>query len=998
MRAVRLLLYAVALLAMVIASAFMLAIRNEDRIAGLILARIHDRTGVDVRVSRTRLGISSKLVVILEHPEIFADGHQVARLTDIRAVLSFSAILRNHGLPVERLVLDQPVILLPPAQVSFLPELSLLDSELVARVQAALAGLTDTVESLDLIDAVVEQDQKTLLRHLDARFYRSTPSDAPATSPWIVNFDASLLPPGLDGVRISGILSLEASAAKLLTGRIWFWDLTLRDLNLGPFKLSSVIDGVCRLALARGGALTGDTSANLPSVALNGDALTRPVNLKDLGLSTTFSISPTQLQLPRLSLMQASQVQIVGNAALNQPFSRDPALSFALSGPTVALDNLALLARSLKGLPSGLTAAMASVASGDVAFDQIAINSPAPLSTLTAATLPRQIEMDATVRDAGYQFPPGSGLPPLHAFNGQVHYSASTLHLSQGYFRLGNSRIEDVTADADLKRAPRVIPYSLRLKAALDLNELYPALAPYARAVNAKLGGAVSGAGGLAPITVAASGALNPSFSWSAVRNYRVALQTTQMTLAVGSPSQTVALTDGNVILTPASAQLNQVRVVPAAARDGLMILNGSILTHLQFHDFAVRMRHFDLAPWSPILGLPKFAIAGPVDGLFQVNSTSRASLPAITGNLTMGAGKLYVGFLRSPIVTRSARGTIYDHSISFKIDEGEFEGSPVTLNLRVPDFQHPSVHVDASVERLDITALTFIHPPWQHNLAPPPVFPIAISGHVDVRQGSVGPLTLTRLSTDFLSDHIQWRVDDLNAELDGGTMRLWLSGIPGPNNWVRALGKVTNIDSAALLHTLKPDEAPPLTGAATATMDLWANTDTDFFSSFRGTFSIRLTNGRIHRWALLSRILGLINLKSWLTASVPDPRLSGLPYNLVSGSFQGIHGVFNTDDLALVGPVLEMASNGNINFGTGQVNLELSVVPALTANWLLRHIPLIGAHLAGGTDNLLAAYFHVTGPYQNPSVIPKPITSVAEFVKKMLGLPLNVIAPNTIK
>jgi len=46
----------------------------------------------------------------------------------------------------------------------------------------------------------------------------------------------------------------------------------------------------------------------------------------------------------------------------------------------------------------------------------------------------------------------------------------------------------------------------------------------------------------------------------------------------------------------------------------------------------------------------------------------------------------------------------------------------------------------------------------------------------------------------------------------------------------------------------------------------------------------------------------------------------------------------------------------------------------------------------------LVAAYFHVKGPVSDPSILPKPITSVANFVKKTLGMPINIIRPNTIK
>jgi len=48
-------------------------------------------------------------------------------------------------------------------------------------------------------------------------------------------------------------------------------------------------------------------------------------------------------------------------------------------------------------------------------------------------------------------------------------------------------------------------------------------------------------------------------------------------------------------------------------------------------------------------------------------------------------------------------------------------------------------------------------------------------------------------------------------------------------------------------------------------------------------------------------------------------------------------------------------------------------------------------------TNDLLAAYFDVYGPMTNPRVIPKPITSVAAFLTKTLGLPINIIRPHTI-
>jgi hypothetical protein len=77
---------------------------------------------------------------------------------------------------------------------------------------------------------------------------------------------------------------------------------------------------------------------------------------------------------------------------------------------------------------------------------------------------------------------------------------------------------------------------------------------------------------------------------------------------------------------------------------------------------------------------------------------------------------------------------------------------------------------------------------------------------------------------------------------------------------------------------------------------------------------------------------------------------------------------------------------------------MQVGMFPFDTVDWVLNHIPLIGTRIGEGTGKLVAAYFHVSGPLNNPSIVPQPITSVAQFIKKTLGMPINIIRPNTIK
>ena len=77
---------------------------------------------------------------------------------------------------------------------------------------------------------------------------------------------------------------------------------------------------------------------------------------------------------------------------------------------------------------------------------------------------------------------------------------------------------------------------------------------------------------------------------------------------------------------------------------------------------------------------------------------------------------------------------------------------------------------------------------------------------------------------------------------------------------------------------------------------------------------------------------------------------------------------------------------------------MKIGMIPFNTVNWLLSNIPLVGKNVAGSTKSIISAYFNVRGPIADPHVTPAPITSVAELLKKIFGLPINLIKPDTIK
>jgi hypothetical protein len=94
----------------------------------------------------------------------------------------------------------------------------------------------------------------------------------------------------------------------------------------------------------------------------------------------------------------------------------------------------------------------------------------------------------------------------------------------------------------------------------------------------------------------------------------------------------------------------------------------------------------------------------------------------------------------------------------------------------------------------------------------------------------------------------------------------------------------------------------------------------------------------------------------------------------------------------------MDITAHGNIDFANDTMDMEIDLLALQTVNWLINNIPLIGKNLGGATKHLVGAYFQVRGPTDHPTIRPKPLTSVANFVLRTVTLPINIIAPNTVQ
>jgi hypothetical protein len=997
MRLLRFLGLGLLLVALVAAAAAVAISMNQDRIVKWVLARTSSRLGVQIVSSSARLEPRVHLEVILESPRVIVNGRELARAAQAEIRVSYHTLLFDNALPLVALILHHPEVSLAEtgafAARGTLPSLDTETTAAIAHGAHLLSSLTRRVEIVD--GALSDYRGSRLLSHIDLI---GRTSKHLKVSPWWVKFGFTRDASPAAGSQWSGDLVLAAVPQELLPtvakGRLWVWNVVLDNLRIAGLTAGGAIQSEVDFALHDNAQAEGTITLRATDITLKNR---NPVVLGNYSAGASFAVSRDRIGLTDVALRSGNAALILGGQCrLDSPYA-NPQIGLSCGGVQIDLTQAKRFLKSgAIASPAWLTTYSDRITRGAIQLDHLALDSS--LSDLAAmgSSLRTKLSLDAIVQRVGVAMPPASGLPPLRDFAAQVRYARGVLTVRQGSLRAGNSALSEINASADFRKDFARAPYEVKLKGSADLGDLYPQLAKTAAGSGVNLAQWIEAARGVARFELRAAGRLN---GLSPVRpaDYGGIITPDQINLKLKTPPAAVTVDGGNVRFAPNRVSLEQLRL---ALKPGTATVGGDFEIAprgLRVHDLAVVLDKVPAPRWmSAAVPADQFSAQGDVSGKVVTNvDLAQPSSYAVNGVLTIAPGEIRFGFLRSAILVRSATLTLKGHDAVLSMPVSTLEGQALDMKVGITNLGDPALRIDAVVQRLELEALKFIRLPWEAQT--PTIFPAGkASGHVEVRRGNFAALPLSDLTTDFEHDGGNWRVYNLHATSLESRIDLEIIG-RAADNWIHMKGRVAGMNSSALF-ILGGADLPPIAGKLFGDFDLWGDTDTDFFRTLAGKGSIVVKDGKLNRFTLLSRILGLIDLKNWLSANVPDPRATGLPFNFVRASFAGRAGRLHTNDFLLHGPVMDIIGKGSVNVGDSSLAMDLGVLPFQTVSWLIDKIPLIGKSIAQNSGPILAAYFSVHGPVSDPKVTVKPITSAAELVKRVLGLPINLIRPNTVQ
>lgn len=1004
MRVFRIAALFVAVVLLLCAAIAALLIHNQNRLIALVLTRIDTRTGMKIVPASSRLALSSHLIVVLEKPTVLMDGKEVATLERVRAVISYHALLFTNGLPLRLLVLDRPKLTLPEEAVG--PELSAGPQLGAAVARAAaddLAKLRDVTQRISIIGATLTEPNATApyVEHLDVLAFRKHRW----SRLWLLNFHVKWMRAPFVGAQASGTLTLDPEArgphGVVSHGKLWFWDVTMDGVGGDGLETAARFKAGLRLSLQNDGEAGGTATVEVQGLTLKGKRMTSPWALGDYTVDTAYSLSGARIALSNVAVQQRATTLLKGGCEIIRPYETDSSITVHVGGLQFAITDLRKRLRLVKGLTPDVLAILDRVEAGRVSVDEMAFSSMREKLKWSAAAIGRELTVAGKLDKADIKLPEKLRLPTVRRLDASLNYARGVLTVNQGAADLGRSSVTDVEASANLSKGLDDIPYKLQLRGNLDLAELYPAISHFLEVLGDRLHRRIKSANGSAKLRLSVSGKLRAA-SPASPETFEARIEPSGVDLSIKGAPTGLRLVSGSALVRPSQVSLNRMDVVSTDDTAGSATLSGDFeFLHpgLRLHDVKADLHQLPAQQWLPLLVDPEDVSArGPVGGDLLINGDLRNKKDfRATGKLTMGSGQVQFGFLRAPLIAQSATVTFNGQGLVLSIPASTLEGHPVDLKLSVADLTHPVMRIDATAASLNFEVLKFVRLPWSPK-TPMHAFRIEATGHISAREANFEKLVMSDVKTDFTRSRAgNWRVYNFTAHSLGGRMDLELSG-QADNDWINVKGRIEGMDAAPLFLLAGKHKQSPVQGKLYAKGDIWANSNVDFFDTMAGKVTIDLRNGTLNKFTLLSRILSLINLKSWLTAQIPDPRVVGVPFTALTADFAGDRGNFYTDNLRLRGPIMDIVARGSVQVDRGTLNMEIALIPFSTVSWLMNKIPLIGQNIALSSRELLAAYFQVKGPIADPSVTPKPITSVAEFVAKTLSLPINILAPGTVK
>jgi len=165
--------------------------------------------------------------------------------------------------------------------------------------------------------------------------------------------------------------------------------------------------------------------------------------------------------------------------------------------------------------------------------------------------------------------------------------------------------------------------------------------------------------------------------------------------------------------------------------------------------------------------------------------------------------------------------------------------------------------------------------------------------------------------------------------------------------------------------------------------------------SNLGGNLKLAMLDGQLGRKTFTVRVLSLLNLEDLLDVKSLGMSSQGMPYRRLTGDIAIDRGVARTENLLLESRAFNVSAHGHVDLPNETIDMNVAVKPFQTLDRVVTKTPLVGWLLSGKDGAVVAAFYRVSGPLDNPTVASLPAKSLGRNVfgifQRLLQLPEEV-------
>ena len=341
---------------------------------------------------------------------------------------------------------------------------------------------------------------------------------------------------------------------------------------------------------------------------------------------------------------------------------------------------------------------------------------------------------------------------------------------------------------------------------------------------------------------------------------------------------------------------------------------------------------------------------------------------------------------------------SLKDNNLQIKSFSTRLNRSVVNLKGTIRDLGNPEVDLNLTSPYLEVEDLILagsmerIKKKGDSSAAP------AITASLHVDAGKAWGIDFAKLQgTLIIENNILYMQPLKCLAMDGeisGKVRMDSGSASAPH--YQFSYSLNDVSAESFMHALGVTKQE-ITGLMTLQGELSAkgNTAEELKKTLLGTTKVHFEEGKLRRFAVLSKIFSLLNFSQWLKFQLPDMVSGGMPYNKISATLAIKDGVISSNDLYVASDAMNISAVGKVDLVRNELDATIGVKPLQTVDKVLSHIPFVGWILTGKNKSLISAYFEAKGKLEDPQVKAIPVQSMAKGVfnifKRVFQLPATL-------